>query len=201
MPLDRRIDAARFHSLMRWFAPWVQRQCRLRSLHAEFEDVLGHALLKYVQHKIRGTGDGQRPVNHENAGLGDGSRSAQDETAADKMLACWLKEVAINRIHDLQRNRRRCPEQCTSDLEQSMIPDRGPSCDSDPGSAAVLKEAVNELEKRKRRVVELRFFEGMANEEIAISLGWSMGTIRSLMYRAKNDLRRDPRLRRLVRPQ
>jgi RNA polymerase sigma-70 factor (ECF subfamily) len=54
---------------------------------------------------------------------------------------------------------------------------------------AVLHQAIAELAEDRRIVVILRDLEGLAYEEIAETLGVSLGTVRSRLHRARLDLK------------
>lgn len=52
-----------------------------------------------------------------------------------------------------------------------------------------LKEAVDELPAECRKVIQLGYFQGMGNEEIAVQLGISVNTVRAQKMRGKQLLR------------
>jgi RNA polymerase sigma-70 factor, ECF subfamily len=54
---------------------------------------------------------------------------------------------------------------------------------------AALQQAIAELPEERRIVVVLRDLEGLAYEEIATALGLELGTVRSRLHRARNDLK------------
>jgi RNA polymerase sigma-70 factor (ECF subfamily) len=56
--------------------------------------------------------------------------------------------------------------------------------------SAILVDALDELEEGRRTVVVLRDLRGFAYEEIAEQLGIPIGTVRSRLSRAREDLRR-----------
>jgi len=55
--------------------------------------------------------------------------------------------------------------------------------------AAALQEAIAELPEERRIVVVLRDLEGLSYEDIAATLGLELGTVRSRLHRARNDLK------------
>ena len=54
---------------------------------------------------------------------------------------------------------------------------------------AILDEKMNELSFDFRTILALRFMEGLSYEEIAEALGCNMGTVKSRLNRARNELR------------
>jgi RNA polymerase sigma-70 factor (ECF subfamily) len=56
--------------------------------------------------------------------------------------------------------------------------------------AQLVHEALGRLAPDHREVVLLRFFEGMAYEDIARITGCELGTVRSRLHYAKRALRR-----------
>jgi len=54
---------------------------------------------------------------------------------------------------------------------------------------AALQQAIAELPEERRIVVVLRDLEGLSYDDIAAALGLELGTVRSRLHRARNDLK------------
>ena len=52
-------------------------------------------------------------------------------------------------------------------------------------------QAVAALPARERAVVVLRYWQDMSENEIASTLGWPNGTVKSTLHRALNRLKRE----------
>jgi RNA polymerase sigma-70 factor (ECF subfamily) len=52
----------------------------------------------------------------------------------------------------------------------------------------IMREVVQMLKPRYRRLVELRYFEEMSYEEISEELGLPLGTVKAQLYRARDLL-------------
>ncbi len=61
--------------------------------------------------------------------------------------------------------------------------------DADGGDAVAVRQAVAALEERKRRAIVLRYYLGYSHAEIAEAMGARETTVRSLVHRAKVELR------------
>lgn len=89
--------------------------------------------------------------------------------------------TTMARLHiSVWRRTRR--ETLTDDVPERSYDDPTPSDD-------VLWEALAELPKRQRTVLVLRYYESLTDEEIAVHLGISRGTVRSQASRALEKLR------------
>ena len=94
-------------------------------------------------------------------------------------FVAWLYRIAANEIAD--RAQRVAREQV------GPIPDR-----ADPSGVEHLADLfylVRELPHDQRRVIEMRFIEGMRIHEIALNLGRSEGAVKQLQFRALESLR------------
>jgi RNA polymerase sigma factor (sigma-70 family) len=104
----------------------------------------------------------------------------------------WLLRIVTNEA----RNRRKAAGR-RAHLALRMAQDR-PSGDAVPSPEAsvleeeerrVLLEAVNTLSEKDRVVIAYRYFLEMSEEEMAESLGWARGTVKSRLSRAVRRLR------------
>lgn len=109
----------------------------------------------------------------------------------------WLYRLAVNLAISDRRKRRVRPVVRLSDLR----PDGGmessePIDRTDPTLPVELAErdarihrALNELAPDHRAVVVMKDFDGLRYDEIAAVLGVPVGTVRSRLHRARNELR------------
>lgn len=104
-----------------------------------------------------------------------------DELSADT-AGGWLRRVAINRCLDILRRRRRWREDELPELAGRDLADaRSASLD--------LPRAVGRLPDRTRAVFLLHEVEGYKHHEIAETLGVSVGTSKTQLFRARRMLR------------
>ena len=105
-----------------------------------------------------------------------------------RRLRAWLGKVTHNQAHLATRRslRRRYREECVA-REEGM----GSTAEGVARSSVVLQleRAVQDLDPRSRRVVELRYFENVSIAEIAGLLGTSENAVRKRLWRARNQLR------------
>lgn len=115
-------------------------------------------------------------------------------------FATWLFHITQNVARNALRSRRRRP--CTSlealtvgedDVTGSgLLPDRGepPSRPLERAEmAGVLRDAVSQLADRQRAALELHQFEDRTYNEVAAELDMTPKAAKSLLYRARNQLR------------
>jgi RNA polymerase sigma-70 factor (ECF subfamily) len=106
-------------------------------------------------------------------------------------LAAWLIGIARHRVHDAYRAQARFPAPTAT---------TGADDGADTGSAGAVSEsalverlliadALTALGERARRVVELAFYSGLSQSQIAEHLELPLGTVKSDMRRALRRLR------------
>jgi len=104
--------------------------------------------------------------------------------------AAWIFTIARNRQIDLSRRARRAPtESQDADFEQV---DDEPLPDAKVAAAQVdgkVRAAVLRLSAEQQQVLQLSFFEGQSQSEIAESLGIPLGTVKSRTRLAFQRLR------------
>jgi RNA polymerase sigma-70 factor (ECF subfamily) len=122
---------------------------------------------------------------YQNAGRWDGAAESGP----------WLARIAVNlSIDRWRRNRRR--GQTFSPLAEGdhleVLAASGPA----PDSGVLRREAgdrlslaLRELPERQRAVVVLRHYQELSLEEIASTLGMSLGTVKSSLHRALHRMR------------
>jgi len=107
----------------------------------------------------------------------------------------WLSRVTVNlSIDRWRRNKRR--GQTFSPLVEGdhleVLADRGPAPDRGVvgrESGERLATALRALPERQRAVVVLRHYQELSLEEIARTLGMSLGTVKSSLHRALHRMR------------
>lgn len=115
----------------------------------------------------------------------------------------WLFSIATNVARDTLRQRRRQPQPLS--LNQNSANE---NCDSpestmtiadpktpDPAHHAaqaeqklLVRQALDQLPHRQRATVVLAYYQGLSYQEVADTLGCSLGTVKTQMYRALKKL-------------
>ncbi len=125
----------------------------------------------------------------QRAGLFEGSRGR---------VPSWLLGIAHNLAIDELRRRRRCPqavtprERETAERELAGLPDPGPAVAEEAWSRlrrAQIEAALGRLPAAQRRIIELAYFEGYSQSEIAARLGEPLGTVKTRMRLGMRKLR------------
>jgi len=100
----------------------------------------------------------------------------------DCPFTAWLYRIARNSIVDHYRTRRR--HQPLEVVDAVAAP---PATSED---VLVVRKAMDALPEEQREVLLLRFVEGLSHEEVAASLGKSIGACRVIQYRALKAISR-----------
>ena len=114
-------------------------------------------------------------------------------------FSTWLLTIAKNLTLNLLRNRRKRGQSVSSTRrfdEERQTVDLLPADEPGPGQALLGKEraewvhrALQELSDTHRNIILFRDFEGMAYEDIAKIMGCRRGTVKSRLFRAREQLR------------
>ena len=99
----------------------------------------------------------------------------------------WLRTIAGNLCTDIGRRRARVHPAATVD---PGLTDGGQERIVDLVDVALLKQAMSRLPDRHREVLELREADGLSYEQLADRTGTSVGTVESLLWRARQGLKR-----------
>lgn len=105
----------------------------------------------------------------------------------------WLLAIARNRAIDYIRYRGRRPE-ASLELNETENPALFAGVQSDPlefDTVRQVKTALGKLSKAQREAIELAYFEGMSQTEIAERMGQPLGTVKSWMRRALQQMREE----------
>lgn len=104
----------------------------------------------------------------------------------------WLLNRARSRAIDKLRSIRRRRETFVAPLDEGMAA-AGPDARSNPGNQAADQQQVETalalLSDAQRQVIELAFYEGLTQSEIAVRLGEPLGTIKTRMRLGLERLR------------
>lgn len=111
----------------------------------------------------------------------------------DTPFYTWLSSIAVNTCRDIQRkNRIRAFFSLTLEQDQfDSIPDTRPDPESGYASRQSLQQlqaGLNRLSLKLRTVLVLKELEGMSYEEIATVLDISIGTVKSRISRAREEI-------------
>lgn len=115
---------------------------------------------------------------------------------AARAPAPWLSRIAVNLAIDRWRRNRRRADTFSPLAEhdhEAMLADTGTPPDRRVESretAELLRSALAALPERQRAVVTLRHYQELSLEEIAETLGISLGTVKSSLHRALAQMRR-----------
>lgn len=113
-------------------------------------------------------------------------------------FSTWLFHITQNLLRNTLRSRRRHPcihldtLACSPFLVDRLVRDRGesPSRPIERAEVAkIVRAAVSHLGYRQRKAVELQQFHNSTYEQVAAKLDMSPQAAKSLLYRARNQLR------------
>jgi len=103
----------------------------------------------------------------------------------------WLNMLAYYKALQFLRKRQHFTDTTLDELADHMakrIEEEHPPVVGQP--SARIEALIGKLSKRRARVVQMHYYDGLSLEEIAELLGISVGGIRSHLSRALGDLRR-----------
>lgn len=106
-------------------------------------------------------------------------------------LAPWLLTIAHRTALDrLRLENRRPPASNSEEPDQiwSTFPDK--STQNDEARWRSLHFAIQSLSEEQKQVIELAYYKGMSQSEIAEVLGWPLGTVKTRVRAAMQALRR-----------
>jgi RNA polymerase sigma-70 factor (ECF subfamily) len=105
------------------------------------------------------------------------------KTVPDTPLA-WLKRVARNILIDYLRQRK-----WDSKTVSATYPDTGPRTPGDAFESMEIYMAVTSLGRKKARVVEAFYYDGLSVREIANEMAVSERAVEGLLRRARQSLK------------
>ena len=108
--------------------------------------------------------------------------------AGDGRFYAWLRVIASNLCTDVQRRSGRTEVRAVVDPGIATEGHEDLYRDVD---VQLVRSAVLRLKKRHREALELREWDELSYEEIASRVGVSIGTVESLLWRARQALKRE----------
>ncbi len=122
-----------------------------------------------------------------------------DKYTPQYAFSTWLYRIALNNSIDFLRLKNNMPQYFEDDLyttsTTSIIDQSEDNLQRTPEDEVIdkqrlqlLRAAVSELPERYRKVIELRYYEDLAYEEIAERLGLTLSNVKIQIMRAKNML-------------
>lgn len=183
-------------SLPRTDARAAAREAEFERLYAEFASPIYH-------HALRMTGDPDRAADVAQETFIKAYRHL-DSLADASAARSWIYRIATNTAIDAAR-RRRWSVSLDRDAGDEPHPD---PADPSPGPeaqvvGAVLDERVSRallrLRPNHRQCLLLSDLEGMGAQEIGVVLGMSHGAVRTLLCRARGEMRRHLAAEGLIR--
>ena len=122
-----------------------------------------------------------------------------DKYTPQYAFSTWLYRIALNNSIDFLRVKNNMPQYFEDDLytnsTTSIIDQSEDNLQRTPEDEVIdkqrlqlLRAAVSELPERYRRVIELRYYEDLAYEEIAERLELTLSNVKIQIMRAKNML-------------
>jgi RNA polymerase sigma-70 factor (ECF subfamily) len=118
-------------------------------------------------------------------------RTAARYDPARGSVAGWLLVMTRTRALDKLRSRRARPDSDPSALPETLQSDSAapPEALIAAEQAAVVQEALRSLPAPQRTALELAYYEGLTQSEIATRLSEPLGTVKTRMRRALETLR------------
>ena len=108
--------------------------------------------------------------------------------AGDGRFYAWLRVIAANLCTDVQRRSIRTEVRAV--VDPGAMPEGHDELYRDV-DVQLVRSAVLRLKKRHRDALELREWDELSYEEIASRVGVSIGTVESLLWRARQALKRE----------
>ena len=111
-------------------------------------------------------------------------------------FSTWLFKIATNHGIDFLRKNNTIEISIDEgdNKNQIALPDSVPGPEEEliqQQNADELKKMVNALKPFWKKLIELRYFHELSYDEIAIQMDLPMGTVKSQLYRAKEQLYKD----------
>ncbi len=161
-----------------------------RGDHSAFEQLV----LKYqdriynlCRHMIQDSDDTQDAAQEVFIKAYSGLRSYRPEAS----LYTWLYRIAVNTCLDYSKKSRPEPFEDESAVENFASAQPSPErLYQSKETGRLIEAALQRLPKKLRAAIVLKEIEGLSYEEIAESLDTSIGTVKSRISRAREEMRR-----------
>ena len=112
----------------------------------------------------------------------------------------YVRKMLVNRHLNKRRRRRIREVAAAGDLDHVPSDRQGPLTEQMHADRDAMWRALATLPNRQRTVLVLRYYEGLADIEIAETVGCRRTTVRSLAARGLSALRTDPNLQHPAEP-
>ena len=120
-------------------------------------------------------------------------RRGASYTSQKGKFTTWLFSIAHNRTIDELRKRRRDRSRENDDIDDHLNIQSGDISPADTAIAqseyAQIRAAMDELPEEQKNVIELSYFKGLTQTEIASKTGQPLGTVKTRMRLALKKLR------------
>jgi RNA polymerase sigma-70 factor, ECF subfamily len=114
-----------------------------------------------------------------------------DRFKPDASFYTWLYRIAVNTCLDYGKRSYPKPLEKASALEDIPTPAASPEeLYQSKEIASALQSALQRIPEKYRAAIVLKEIEGLSYEEIADTLQISVGTVKSRIWRARDELRR-----------
>lgn len=159
-------------------------------LMSRYKDSIYYMLLKMVNNR-----DDAEDLTIE--AFGKAFRNIRQYTP-DYAFSTWLFKIATNNCIDFIRKKRKQMLSIDRGFENEdgqevslEIKSDGPSPDDvmiKKQKVMMMKDVVDKLKPRYRRLVEMRYYQELSYEEIAVELDLPLGTVKAQLFRAREFL-------------
>ncbi|MFN8153520.1 MAG: sigma-70 family RNA polymerase sigma factor [Bacteroidia bacterium] len=159
-------------------------------LMSRYKDSIYYMLLKMVNNR-----DDAEDLTIE--AFGKAFRNIRQYTP-DYAFSTWLFKIATNNCIDFIRKKRKMMLSIDRGFENEEgqdisleVKSEGPGPDDvmmKKQKVMMMKDVVDKLKPRYRRLVELRYYQELSYEEIAEELNLPLGTVKAQLFRAREFL-------------
>ena len=166
----------------------VRLQRRDPKALAELYDRYGGMVYRLILRMVRDSGTAEDLVQETFLRVWNRAGGFDSERGA---VGPWLLAVARNRAIDYLRSRSGRAESAV-ELNETENPELFAGMPPDPlhfDLARHVKRALDRLTPQQREAIELAYFEGMSQTEIAERMGQPLGTVKTWMRRALEQMR------------
>ncbi len=123
-----------------------------------------------------------------------------DKFQGNAKFSTWVYRIATNTcLDELKKNKRYTTYSLDKEIEteegslMGELPDKGPTPEQAAEKKAIqtaVREAIGKLPTDHKKVMILRDLQGLSYEEIADVVGCSVGTVKSRISRARENLKK-----------
>jgi RNA polymerase sigma-70 factor (ECF subfamily) len=163
-------------------------QARDPEAMAELYDLYGGIAYRLILRIVRDEGIAEDLVQETFVRVWNRCGAFDSERGA---LGSWLVAVARNCALDYLRSRSRRLESSmsASETEHPMLFADRSGTGEEYDAARQVRRAIDELGSRQREAIELAYFEGLSQTEVAARMGEPLGTVKTWMRRGLQQMR------------